>query len=552
MVLFSQAGQPADDADRFAQAYKGMRADPAIQFNLPPPKPEPKPPAWLEAVGKWLREHIFEPIGKALQWVGGFFPDAPYARIFLWTVLALAAVALAWAIYNRVRHGEWRLRLPRLAPVTDIADDEIWSPDETPIRLWLEEADALAAQGKYAEAIHHLLFRSIEDIASRRPNLVRPGTDQPGNRRVPGHSIAGRRAVRIDRPAGRTKPVRGTGGRRGRLGRSTRRLYRFRPRQGVARMSEIAIGKEAQEGPFKARAMLLVVAIGTVAFIAMLVLGAYAPDLRSGHNGGSHALSNAATGFSGLVRLAEATGRRPLIVRSEDQLKSEDLVVITPEHGWTDLSEILALRGSRATLIVLPKWETVPDGTKPGWVRVSGLLPPLDPGRTLAPAFSVGVARARTKREPLISLHPGAGELQFFAPVLMQTISNPKLKPLVTDRSGHILLGQVDDRPLYLLADPDLVNNHGMADERQAKAALAMLDFLNSTDADLDPVRRHDQWPRPFAKPAQAGVRSAVSRRHADDLRGLAAGCNPGADEVWRAPADRTGNQVRQSGPGRQ
>ena len=73
--------------------------------------------------------------------------------------------------------------------------------------------------------------------------------------------------------------------------------------------------------------------------------------------------------------------------------------------------------------------------------------------------------------------------MQFFAPALMQTISNPKLKPLVTDRSGHILLGQVDDRPLYLLADPDLVNNHGMADERQAKAALAMLDFLNSTDA---------------------------------------------------------------------
>ena len=101
----------------------------------------------------------------------------------------------------------------------------------------------------------------------------------------------------------------------------------------------------------------------------------------------------------------------------------------------------------------------------------------------LAPAFPVGVARARTKREPLISLHPGAADVQFFAPTVMQTIKNPKLKPLVTDPSGRILLGQVNDRPLYLLADPDLVNNHGMADERQAKAALAMLDFLNSTDA---------------------------------------------------------------------
>jgi hypothetical protein len=174
MVFFSQTGQAADDADRFAQAYKGMRADPSIQFNLPPPPPDPKPPAWLEHFVKWLRDNIFEPIGKALRWVGGFFPDAPYARILLWAVLALAAVTLAWAIYNRVRHGEWRLRLPRLAPVTDIAEEEQWSPDEMPVRRWLEEADALAAQGKYAEAIHHLLFRSIDDIASRRPNVVRP------------------------------------------------------------------------------------------------------------------------------------------------------------------------------------------------------------------------------------------------------------------------------------------------------------------------------------------------------------------------------------------
>ena len=173
-VVFIQGGQPAAGADRFAQAYKGMRAASSIQFNLTPQPPEPKPPAWLDALGRFLRDYIFEPIGKALKWIGGFFPDAPYARIFLWTVLALAALALAWAIYNRLRHGEWRLRLPRFARATDIADEDEWTPDEMPIRRWLEEADALAGQGKYAEAIHHLLFRSIEDISSRRPNLVRP------------------------------------------------------------------------------------------------------------------------------------------------------------------------------------------------------------------------------------------------------------------------------------------------------------------------------------------------------------------------------------------
>jgi hypothetical protein len=45
------------------------------------------------------------------------------------------------------------------------------------------------------------------------------------------------------------------------------------------------------------------------------------------------------------------------------------------------------------------------------------------------------------------------------------------------------VLGQLKGRQLYILADPDLLNNHGMADERQAHAALALLDFLNSTGA---------------------------------------------------------------------
>ena len=164
----------AGGGDKFAEAYKSLRADSSIQFNLSPPKPEPEPPAWLQALGRWLRDHVFEPIGKFVTWLASFLPDAPYARIFLWGVLVVAALALAWAIFNRLRYGEWRLKLPRLAPVTDIAVEEEWAPEEAPARSWLEEADALAREGRFAEAIHHLLFRSIEDIARRRPNLLRP------------------------------------------------------------------------------------------------------------------------------------------------------------------------------------------------------------------------------------------------------------------------------------------------------------------------------------------------------------------------------------------
>ena len=251
-------------------------------------------------------------------------------------------------------------------------------------------------------------------------------------------------------------------------------------------MSDVAIhsAEKPSQAPFDARTMLVVTAVGVLAFIAMLILGAYAPDLRSGHNGGSHALSNAATGFSGLVRLADATGRNPLIVRSKDQLKSEDLTIITPDHGWSDLSDILERRGPRATLLVMPKWDTAADPQNPGWVRVLRLLPASEPSRILYPQTPLGITREKTAGEPLKTVAEAApADLSFVAPHVLQTLSGKDVLPLITNARGAIVLGQLKGGQLYILADPDLLNNHGMGDQHQARAALALLDFLNSTGA---------------------------------------------------------------------
>jgi hypothetical protein len=150
-----------------------MRHDSSIQFNLAPAPAPPQPPAWLKALGRWL-DKILEPVGRFLSWLASFLPDAAYARFLLWAVIAIGAAALLWALYNRLRYGEWRFRLPRLASVEELSREDEWAPEEAGARSWLEEADALARQGRFAEAIHHLLFRSVEDIANRRPALVRP------------------------------------------------------------------------------------------------------------------------------------------------------------------------------------------------------------------------------------------------------------------------------------------------------------------------------------------------------------------------------------------
>lgn len=103
-------------------------------------------------------------------------PNAPFARILLWAVLGVAVVALAVAIYQRVREGAWRWpwRRRELAEGAEVEEEPQWAPEVAPARSWLREADALAAEGRFAEAIHHLLFRSVEDMAKRRPRLVRP------------------------------------------------------------------------------------------------------------------------------------------------------------------------------------------------------------------------------------------------------------------------------------------------------------------------------------------------------------------------------------------
>ena len=250
-------------------------------------------------------------------------------------------------------------------------------------------------------------------------------------------------------------------------------------------MSEVAIGKAPSGGAFNRGTMLLVAAVGILAFIGMLVLGAYAPDMRSSKNGGSHALSKGATGYSGLVRLVEATGRNPQIVRFENDLDSEALVVLTPESPMVPLDPVFRHREGKVTLVVLPKWSTERDKKRPGWGRSSGLVPPAWPEGVLAPGNKLKVTRSKGQGRALKTLPIEApADMHFLAPAVVQTIAGDKLDPVVTDADGRIVLGKLRNVPVFVLADPDLIDNLGMGDIRQARAALAMLDYLNSTDAE--------------------------------------------------------------------
>ena len=247
-------------------------------------------------------------------------------------------------------------------------------------------------------------------------------------------------------------------------------------------MSDIAHAGREGGTPFGALTVMLLLACGIIGFVGMLLLGAYAPDLRSGRNGGAHALSNAATGYSGLVTLARATGRKVTIVRDEKLFGNEDLLVVTSEKGATDISAALSDREDKPTLFVLPKWVTARDEDHPGWVRRVMLQPVSEPVGVLAPGIRFTIQRYPGKGQALVPVY--GPEPRFRTPRVIQAItgvtftssySDYEMTPLVVDSHGNTVLAQIGERPLYVLSDPDLIDNLGMKDVAQAQAALAML-----------------------------------------------------------------------------
>lgn len=121
-----------------------------LQFDFPP-YAEPKPPAWADALVRF-----FEAI-------------APFLKAVFWIGLVVGGLLIVYFAAREVQ-ATWTRR--RRAAQPDRPAD--WAPEPARARALLEDADRLAAQGRFDEAVHLLLFRSIDDLAGRRPEAVRP------------------------------------------------------------------------------------------------------------------------------------------------------------------------------------------------------------------------------------------------------------------------------------------------------------------------------------------------------------------------------------------
>ena len=158
-AVFAAGPAPSQEALRAAQAR--LMRDPSLQFSFdkaPPPPPQTNLPHWLVAMLRAIGEFIGW-IGQGLGW------------IFIGGLVLALLIVLGFIVREFVRARWPDMFKKKPAKPRAIVD---WRPEAAVALALLDEADRLAAAGRYAEAARLILHRSIEEIEGRRPRLVRP------------------------------------------------------------------------------------------------------------------------------------------------------------------------------------------------------------------------------------------------------------------------------------------------------------------------------------------------------------------------------------------
>jgi hypothetical protein len=161
-----------DGADGFARDWESLRADQDIQF-APVEMPEPvraepsEPPDWLQDLLEFIGR-LFEPLGEALAAFGRLIGVS--GQLLTWLVIAIGVAILLYLVWRLIEPYTERRRRDDMQPEPE------WTPDAGEALALLDDADRLAAEGRYDEATHLLLKRSVGQIAAARPDWLEPSS----------------------------------------------------------------------------------------------------------------------------------------------------------------------------------------------------------------------------------------------------------------------------------------------------------------------------------------------------------------------------------------
>jgi hypothetical protein len=235
--------------------------------------------------------------------------------------------------------------------------------------------------------------------------------------------------------------------------------------------------------PFRTRTVVVLVAGSLVSLLAGFFWSVFGPEISLPPQAATDAYSRSAVGHRALVESLRDLGVPVETSRTRTMAKARraSLVVVAepdPDLSDTALTELRAILDSTApVLLVLPKWAPSADPfgrvAHVTWKDEEMVLDVLHEA-----SADLSIARPSSAPAPWSTLDLD-GTPSLSRPQLLKRPRLPAFEPLVTAANGDVLAGVLhregDLRDVTIVADPDLVENHGLHQGDNAVLAVSLV-----------------------------------------------------------------------------
>jgi hypothetical protein len=238
--------------------------------------------------------------------------------------------------------------------------------------------------------------------------------------------------------------------------------------------------------PVFSRRLLTGWIVGAVVVFAISLYFMGGGELSGTDSVGPSTFSRSAIGHAGIADVLQQLAI-PVVKSQSSSLEKLSpgsvLVIAEPRRNGQSEDAVRTLLKARTILLVLPKWTGQPSDQKPGWLRQVDERPALDAQW----ALELIAPRSEVVREKAaVQWTTNALNLAPDLDLPVQLMHGEGVWPIIAAKQG-MLVGEITDRDrkIWVLADPDVISNHGLAREGNAALALAMIKALRGGDGSV-------------------------------------------------------------------
>ncbi len=241
------------------------------------------------------------------------------------------------------------------------------------------------------------------------------------------------------------------------------------------------------EGVFSGRLL----AIWISASVALLAASLYFMLMPEGTSPGTDSVgptvfSRSALGHAGIADILQRLGVRVVKSRygSLGKLGKEDLLVIAePPVGAESLDLLAQLLRADRVLLILPKRDGIPSREHPGWISDAQLLPAPEI-QLLLTALDIDATVSYTRKVVVWEQNGLEVYPKISAPV--QLLESKHMQTLVsTDRGDLVAEFHRGRRGIWILSDPDVMENHGLSQGANAAFSVALINWLRGPNGSV-------------------------------------------------------------------